>query len=923
MERCRPADVTSTAQPCLTIPAVGGNAAPVTRRRALDELAELAERRHRDPARAQRRARQLARGATDDLVAARADWVIGLTQHELGQAGDAVASYGRTVDRCLAAPRGTEGAALAETLALARASMAISCLSIGDADRGANEIELARRDVPDSCRGQVEMLYGLFRQRTGHLKEAQAILRRALRQLEQVDDQCSIARLRLNRGILRAYQGDLVGALDDLGTCEELAQRHDLPVLAAMAAHNLGFTEGRLGNLPDALAGFDRAEAAYARLENPARLTAVLLADRCEVLLLAGLVVEAGQTAREAVAAVAATGDLAHLSETRLLAARALLADGAYGEATDEAALAADQFDAARRRPWAALARYVGIQAEVLASQDDERPPLDLLGRSRQLAVELEQQGWPIEAVHVRTFVGRLALALGRPAVARRELAGAAAARRRGPAEQRAQAWHAAALLCLTDGDQAGARRALVRGLGVIDRYRATLGATELRTGAAGHGTELARLGTRLALADGRPAGVLQWAERGRARALAQPAVRPPGDPVVAAELVELRQVDTDLRDAAADAGDTEDLRRRATALEDAIRRRARQARPEATTAAGSVDLPRLRRAVGDRVLVEYLELDGELHAVVLHRGRLRHHQLGPTAAVEAEKDYLLFALRRLLLSPGTGRRPGGEGGPDAGLADSARALDQLLVAPLELPHPVPGVIVVPTGTLYGVAWSALPGLAGCPTTVAPSAALWLGAAVPEAPRTPSAGVALIAGPGLPGARAEVRRLGRQYPEAEVLVGRAATVEAVLGAIERADVVHVAAHGSFRADSPLFSSIRLADGPLTVYDLEQVARAPRLVVLSACEAASVAVRSGDEPLGTAATLLELGVDQVIAPVMAVPDDATRPLMVALHRHLAGGAAPAAALARAAQDRPGMAAATFVCVGGDDGSLSAR
>ncbi len=503
------------------------------RRLQLAELAELAERRHRDPARARDDTRRLLRAATDPLVIARACWVMGLTEHELGAGAEAVAHYERAIQASQAPPgppRGGTDQVRAETLALARASLAISCFGLGDTDRAEREMAQARQLTPDSTRGQVEMLYGLLRQRTGQLKEAQTALRRALRLLTQVDDQCSIARLRLNRGALRAYQGDPSGALDDLAQSERIARARDLPVVAAMAAHNTAFAQGRRGDLPAALAAFERAEVAYARLENPELGTAVLLSDRCEVLLLAGLVDEAVATGRAAMAAVAATGDQTHLNETRLLAARALLAHGEYEEAAREAQGAADRFDATQRRPWAAQARYIGIQAEVLASQDDDRPPLDLLGRSRDLAVELERQGWPIEAVHVRTFVGRLALALGRPAVARRELADAAAARRRGPAEQRAQAWHAAALLHLADGDPAAARRALVAGLGVIDRYRATLGATELRTGAAGHGSELTRLGTRLALADGRSGPLLAWAERGRARALTRPRVRPPDD---------------------------------------------------------------------------------------------------------------------------------------------------------------------------------------------------------------------------------------------------------------------------------------------------------------------------------------------------------------------------------------------------------
>ena len=62
-------------------------------------------------------------------------------------------------------------------------------------------------------------------------------------------------------------------------------------------------------------------------------------------------------------------------------------------------------------------------------------------------------------------------------------------------------------------------------------------------------------------------------------------------------------------------------------------------------------------------------------------------------------------------------------------------------------------------------------------------------------------------------------RLAAEYPDATVLGSGTATARRVLGALDGAGLAHIAAHGSFRADSPLFSSLRLDDGPFTVYDL--------------------------------------------------------------------------------------------------------
>ena len=129
--------------------------------------------------------------------------------------------------------------------------------------------------------------------------------------------------------------------------------------------------------------------------------------------------------------------------------------------------------------------------------------------------------------------------------------------------------------------------------------------------------------------------------------------------------------------------------------------------------------------------------------------------------------------------------------------------------------------------------WALLPGLRPRVLSVAPSAACWLRAH--RADRTPGGAVVLVRGPGLASEGAEVPELATDYAgdgELVVLAGGTATNARVLDAIDGARLVHIAAHGTFRADSPLFSSLQLADGPLTVYDLERLRRAPRQIVLS-------------------------------------------------------------------------------------------
>jgi hypothetical protein len=436
--------------------------------------------------------------------------------------------------------------------------------------------------------------------------------------------------------------------------------------------------------------------------------------------------------------------------------------------------------------------------------------------------------------------------------------------------------------------------------LRALDDSRAGLGATDLHASAAVHGAAVARLGLELALA-GSPDEVLRWSERARANTLQHPPVRPPDDAALAVDLERLRSVTSCRQQALLSGEPSAALHREQLDLEEAVRRRSRHAQ----AARGAVTSPstaRIRDRLGDQRLVSLFESGDLLHAVLLTQRHRRVVEVCPAADVDLELRHLRLGLRRAVLD-----RPGGA---DAVAASSDR-LGALLAPALEgSGH----LVVVPTARLAALPWTLIADVAPYDVQVTPSVALWCR---DSSPRTGKRRVA-VAGPDLAHADAEFDDNATTDNGVEVLRGTVATAAAVLAALDGAHRAHLACHGRFRADNPMFSSLQLADGPLTVYDIERLAAAPEHVILSACDSARV----GDELLGLAAAFFSLGTRTLVASVVPVDDSATRRLMVSLHAHWQQGMPPAAALRAAQREQPGPSAAAFVCLtaggAGDEG-----
>ena len=194
--------------------------------------------------------------------------------------------------------------------------------------------------------------------------------------------------------------------------------------------------------------------------------------------------------------------------------------------------------------------------------------------------------------------------------------------------------------------------------------------------------------------------------------------------------------------------------------------------------------------------------------------------------------------------------------------------------------------------------WALLPSLRGTPVQVAPSVATWMRAGLVRPPRHRR--VALVIGPGLDGTAAEVGRIAHCYPDTILLADGLATADRTLAALDGAWTAHIAAHGVFRAENPLFSSLLLDDGPLTVYDLGRLRHAPLRLVLSSCESGMAAHVGADELLGMVSALVPLGTASLLASVVPVNDGATVPFMVGFHNQVQAGASFAEALLAAEQ-----------------------
>lgn len=152
----------------------------------------------------------------------------------------------------------------------------------------------------------------------------------------------------------------------------------------------------------------------------------------------------------------------------------------------------------------------------------------------------------------------------------------------------------------------------------------------------------------------------------------------------------------------------------------------------------------------------------------------------------------------------------------------------------------------------------------------------------------------------LPNVDQEARTIADLYGTTPLLGGQAteAAFKADAGSFR---ILHLASHGEYNPNNPLFSRLVLGpggsdDGSLEVHEVYGLDLAQAdLVVLSACETSLGARSRGDDVVGLNRAFIYAGTPSVVASLWSVNDQATGELMRAFYGHLEEGMGKAEAL----------------------------
>ncbi len=758
--------------------------------------------------------------------------------------------------------------------------------------------------------------------------EAERFLEEARARYAALDDQKLLAQIENNLALARTLQHKFRSAEELYAAALARAEAAGLAVTQAeieASMGNLALSQGRYDRALDYL---ERSRRRYASL-GMAHQSAIAELELADAYLELNLAPEAAAVYQRVVPVFAKLSMRAEQARALARMGRALLLMGRSDQAHRRLADA--------RELYAREGNYVGEAAVTLTEAQLHHAEGDFVAAglaASQAELPLAEAGAWGRLLLARWLRGEAARAEGHHRLAKILLESTLADAKGHGLPQMIERCHTSlGLLAAADGRNKEAEESFKHAISLIETLRAPLPAEEIRTAFVADKLTPYNELMRLCLFDDgrvRVREALGYVERARSRALVEmmsgslefrPLARDRFEAQLYERLDELRgelnwfysQINRPLENETARTMDASAMQ----ALYEAVRERERETSEimrqlqlrttgdKADTAhVETLDIDALQQQLGEETaLIEYAALDGELYAFVVTSESV---EVVRNLGSEHEAETLLSGLRFQIDSLRYGAASLRRHLPSLN-ERATRYLSQLydfLLRPVEpLIARTRRLVVVPHRALHYVPFHALYDgrshlIETREVSYAPSASV-LSHCLSRPPSFFESALLIgVADAHIPRVRDEVRALAELFPHTDVLLDEEATLQALREGAHKADVLHLACHGQFRPDNPLFSSLRLADGWLTVRDAYGLQLSGALVTLSACETGISAVAPGDELLGLVRGFFSAGAQTLVMSLWPVDDAATERTMRDFYAFLREGRRPADALRQA-------------------------
>src|SRR5215472_8125368 len=304
--------------------------------------------------------------------------------------------------------------------------------------------------------------------------------------------------------------------------------------------------------------------------------------------------------------------------------------------------------------------------------------------------------------------------------------------------------------------------------------------------------------------------------------------------------------------------------------------------------ASGDFSLKNLQATLpADATLIEYFIAGEQLIAAVVSRETSRILPVTMVSRVAHLQQLLRFQLAKFRMGAEYVRRF--EGPLLEATNSHLEALYSELIAPVRQLLQGKHLIFVPHGPLHFLSFHALKNgqeyLCDAFTiSYAPSATVFSLCQQKQASTAADALVFGIADARAPLILDEAHCVAGLLPRSSLHLGEEATSSILRAKGLTSGLLHIATHGIYRQDNPMFSGIRLGDGYLNLYDLYQMRLNARLVTLSGCATGMNFVAAGDELLGLQRGLFCAGATTLLLSLWDVHDESTAQLMGYFYRH---------------------------------------